>query len=229
MKYESPAEIEARYADALGTEFGKVYYELENEVVWLHNKWREYRALFGHSEARIELLNRAAAVFFGQLDGILWEDVLLHICRLTDPVAVGGYRQLTIRRLPGYISDPTLRARIEALLDATLSRSEFARDWRNRHIGHRSLARATDSAARPLAHASRASVERVLDALDEVMMAIHESLMDGGIDLRPSGDPGDADDLMHVLDEGVRAREAREERFRTHKPLPEDLAPRRAV
>lgn len=219
MHYEESQTIEARYIRFLGPEFGKVYFELVHEHTWLRDKWREYRALFAGSEARIELLNRAAPRFFGQLDGILWEDVLLHLCRLTDPPKVSGHHQLTIQRLPGLHPSPEIRT----LADSAVAAAAFARDWRNRHIGHRSLARAVDPAARPLAHASRASVEEALGALDELLNAIHEKFFGGGISFDVPGGPGDVNDLVGVLDDGVRMREAREERFRTGKLLPEDM------
>lgn len=229
MTYVGPDEIEARYAAVLGTEFGKVYYELVNELVWLHDKWREYRSLYARSDERVELLNQAASRFFGQLDGILWEDVLLHICRLTDRANAGGHKQLSVRRLPPYIADSRLRARVEDLMAEVLKSSEFARDWRNRHIGHRSFVRVVDPTARPLAHASRASVEDALGALDRLLNELHESFFDGGISFDPPGGPGDVDDLVSVLADGVRAHHAREERFRMNQLLPEDYEPPPAV
>lgn len=225
MSYEDSDAIEARYIRVLGPKLGKVYFELVNEHVWLHDKWREYRALFAGSEDRIELLNRAASRFFGQLDGILWEDVLLHLCRITDPPRVGSHHQLTIQRLSGLHQGPE----IQTLVDSAVEASAFARDWRNRHIGHRSLARAVDPAARPLAHASHASVETALGVLDDLFNAIHVKHFDGGISFDVPGGPGDVEDLVGVLADGVRVGEAREERFRTGQLLPEDIIQRGTV
>ncbi|MEX2181914.1 MAG: hypothetical protein WD771_07720 [Gemmatimonadaceae bacterium] len=229
MKIDGPDQIAAHYASVLGDEFGKVYFELVNENVWLHDKWREYQALFARSVERVEVLNSAAARFFGQLDGILWEDVLLHLCRLTDPVEVMRHKQLTVQRIPLYVADVTRRATLEAKVAKAVESTAFARDWRNRHIGHRSLNRAIDSSARPLAHASRASVEAALEGVDDVFHYVHETLLDSGLSFDVPGGPGDVDDLIGVLSDGLRAQAAREERFRTYQLLPEDINPPEAV
>lgn len=186
-------------------------------------------SLFGTSASRIELLNKAGARFFGQVDGVLWEDVLLHLCRLTDPRLVGKHEQLTVQRLPDFVADSVLRKRLTLVVRAAVRTTAFARDWRNRHIGHRSRKRALDPNARPLTRASRKDVTEALRALAAVFELIHEEYLGGGASVDIRGGPGDAEDLLVVLDEGVHAIEAREERFNTGNLLPEDMAPRRAV
>lgn len=226
MNITGPAEIEARHVQALGPEFGVVFTHLVNETVWLSDKWREYRSLFMRSENRIALLNQAAGRFFASLDGMLWEDVLLHLCRLTDPTKVMGHKQLTIRRLPQYLAGVPIAGAVVKLVDEAVSRTEFARDWRNRRIGHHSLARAIDPHARDLAFASPELVTTALVAIGAPLIAVHRHFIDDGLSFDIPGGPGDADDLVAVLDDGLRAREARDERFRRREPLPEDLAPR---
>jgi len=229
MATMSPDEVEREHREKLGDDFGGVYYALYTEVAWLHVKWREYCALYGTSPERIELLNRAAPRFFSNLDGMLWEDVLLHICRITDRPSIGRYRQLTIRRLPGYVRDASVKAEIESLVEAAVQACAFARDWRDVHISHRSLKRALDESSRPLAHASRLSVNGALAALDAVIERVHERFLGGARSLDVEGEAGDALDLLRVLVEGVDAIEAREQRFRDGTMTLHDLAPRRAV
>jgi hypothetical protein len=225
-RYKTHEEIEREYISVLGPDLGKVYHELESEHVWLRDKWREYRTLFGGSASRVDLLNRAAARFFGQLQDIWWEDVLLHICRLTDPRKVGGHRQLTVRQLSDLIPEGTARDRVEPLVSAACDASAFARDWRNRHIAHRSFERATNPLSRALEHASRASVEDAIGALDRVMNEVQLVYFDAEMSYDGVGGVGDAGDLLLVLNDGVRARDAREERLRCGDPLPEDWAAR---
>jgi hypothetical protein len=227
-RFKTHEEIEAEYIAVLGPDLGKVYHELVTEHVWLHDKWCEYRTLFGTSKNRVDLLNQAAARFFGQLHDIWWESVLLHICRLTDPVRVGGHRQLTVRQLTFLIPDGQVRGRIEPLVSAACDASAFARDWRNRHIAHRSFERATNPSARSLEHASRASVESAIGALDRVMNEVQLIYFDAEMGFDGGGGVGDAGDLLRVLEDGQRAREASDERFRRGEPLPEDLVERTA-
>src|SRR5579862_352192 len=94
------------FRDKMGPDLGPVFFALFKEVVWLHAKWQEYRALFGHSPERVDLLNRNAAFFFRVVEDSLWEDVLLHISRLTDPIRSGGNENLSVQCLPFLVNPP---------------------------------------------------------------------------------------------------------------------------
>jgi hypothetical protein len=80
----TPEEVEQRYVDAMGPELGRTFNKLFIEFCQLHVKWREYVTLFG-TQSRIDLLSKTATGFFGLIEDSLFEDILLHICRLTDP------------------------------------------------------------------------------------------------------------------------------------------------
>ena len=73
MPYSTEEEIRAAKCDAMGTELGELHFALWREVVWLHLKWNEYRALFGTSPEEIELLNQVAPAFFYQVERALWQ------------------------------------------------------------------------------------------------------------------------------------------------------------
>src|SRR5438093_1029198 len=92
-------EVEQRYVEAMGSELGRLFSRLFNECVWLHIKWQEYVALFGKDESRVDLLNKAAPGFFHVVQETLWDDLLLHIFRLTDP----DKKTLTLQRLPALV------------------------------------------------------------------------------------------------------------------------------
>ena len=107
-----------------------------------------------------------------------------------------------------------------------VARTEFARDWRNRHIAHRDLALSVDPASKGLAEASRLRVREALEAIAAVMSRIHSRYTGADLSFDIPGGPGDALDLLRLLREGQRSEREREERFRAGKPLPEDLNPR---
>jgi hypothetical protein len=75
-----PEEVRAASIAAMGRELGELHHALGNELTYLHLKWKKYCALFGTSPERIDLLNEAAPDFFGKLQHILGDDVLLHLC-----------------------------------------------------------------------------------------------------------------------------------------------------
>jgi hypothetical protein len=80
-------------------------------------------------------LKNCLDLFFYILQDTLWDDALLHIALLTDPIEMSGKRNLTIKALPELCEEDKLRARVTELVAQAVSASAFARDWRNRHIG----------------------------------------------------------------------------------------------
>jgi hypothetical protein len=175
------------------------------------------------------LLNEAGGRFFGQLDAILWEDLLLHLCRMTDRTRAGGYEQLTVRRLPQLFTEDRMVRELKSAINKAVRATKFARDWRDRHIGHRSRARALDPSARPLAPASRAHVVKALDRLSSVLQIVFEARFGGGMDFSVAGGSGDAEDVLSVVQLGVLARNAREARFASGELIQEDYNPHRAL
>lgn len=115
----------------MGKDLGALYSALWQEVASIHAKWAQYVVLFGTKPERIELLNKAAPSFFHLVQDTLWENVILHIARLTDSPQSVGKPNLSIKRLPVLISDPKLREKIDSEVSACVSSAEFSRDWRN--------------------------------------------------------------------------------------------------
>ena len=229
MTDHSPQEVQDEHLRVLGPDLGPVFHEIYVEVAWLYDKWREYRELFGTSPERIDLLQEAAGRFFGYVQTAIWEDVLLHISRLTDDPGSGKRTTLSVRRLPALIQDPALSTRVSALVTSAVDTSSFARDWRNRFLAHRDLSLAIDTGARELEPASRLLVQTAMDALSAIVVAVYEHHFSGGIDLRIPGGPGDALDLLRVIQDGLSAGRAREERFRTGNLAREDVESRPPV
>lgn len=141
MPEYTPTEVAQRYRATMGEDLGPVFYRLWNECGWLHLMWREYVTPFGTNKARLALLNKAAPGFARLVDDVLWDSVLLHISRMTDPPERGGKKKketLTLRRLPELVAD-SIRPTVEKRLTVILKKVAFARDHRNRRIGHRDL------------------------------------------------------------------------------------------
>jgi hypothetical protein len=165
-------EVRAESVNAMPSQLGELHYELHNEVAWLHLKWRDFRALYTTSPATITLLNESAPAFFGNLQRMYWEDVLLHLCRLTDPIKSAGKETLTILRIPTLIPDPDLKRQVNALATEATTRTDFARPWRNRRLAHRELPPLSGHAALPLPSASVRDVEEALVAIRATLRCI---------------------------------------------------------
>src|SRR5437773_3020547 len=96
MTSRSADEVKAEFIQSFPAKTGELACELSWSITHLHLKWKNYRALFGTSPERIDLLNHAAPGFFGQLDPIMRHDVVLAITRLMDPPRTGRHKNASL-------------------------------------------------------------------------------------------------------------------------------------
>lgn len=222
MSYRTPEEVEQQYVGAMGAELGRLFHKLTNECSWLHWKWGEYLILFGSKPERVDLLNAAAGAFFRIVQDCLWEDTLLHIARLTDPPKSAGKKNLTLQRLPTLVV-PEVRGKVETLLQDCLAKSEFARDWRKRHIAHRDLQLALSENVRPLAHASRQTVHESIESIATLLNGVDSHYLHSEVAYEFTSQLPNAETLLYVLQEGVEAGRQRRKRLKSGNIEPGDL------
>ncbi len=218
--------MKKRHVDSMGEELGLVFYELWKEVAWIHFTWSQYVELFGTRPSRIALLNEAAGQFFLVVHDSLLHDVMIHATRLTDPPKSCGKPNLTVNQLPDLIAGGPLKDAITALVEDANDKTEFCRDWRNRHIAHRDLDLALKRGATPLRSASREKVSAALDAIAKVLNAVEGHYSQSETNFKGFPDHRGAVGLLYVIDAGLRAETERQARIREHKYLPEDLKSR---
>ncbi len=190
----------------LGETLGPLYTSLSSEVSWLHLKWNQHRILF-ESPERIELLNRVAGNFFRVIQRVLFEDIVLHIARLTDPPrspGKGEKNNLTLLRLATAVPE-TLASEIRNLLDQTESHAEFAKDWRNRHLAHRDLELAMDERATPLSRVTCESVGIAIASMGAVLNKIEDHFWHGTVAFEHIIARDDAEALAFYLKYAVDA------------------------
>jgi AbiU2 len=219
-------ETKQRYIELMGAELGTLFHVLSNELAWLYAKWGEYVELFGTKPSRIDLVNRAAGFFFRIVQDSLWEDALLHIARLTDPPKSAGRQNLTIRRLPELIDDPSTKERVSTLINTATGKSSFCRDWRNRHIAHKDLNLALRKGAEPLEPASRAQVKEALDSLSDILNAVSLHFDDSTTSFEGVGSGRGAISLLYVIDDGLQQEQQRRHRLATGDIRAGDYGPR---
>jgi hypothetical protein len=200
----------------MGEEFGGLFYELNGEFMWACLKWQQHEDLFGSPET-VDLLNRSAPAFFGSLQQILREDVLLHVSRLTDAPRIGDRKNLSLKRLKGHITDPSLRNQIDGLLDIVEQRTGIIRRERNKRLAH------LDEQAREVqvpTLASRRQVKEALEAIAGLMNAINMHYRGGPTSYEyVIGPLGGVSSLLSCLKQAVEARD--NERGRRRAPVHE--------
>ena len=222
MTHLSRDEAKAQY-EKMGEALGSQFSALWQEVAWLHMKWGEFVELFGTSSERVDLLNQAAPSFFHLIQDTLWENTLLHLTRLTDSPKSVGKPNLTIQNLPELATNSLDKVNIQRLVDIARDKTEFCRDWRNRHIAHRDLDLALGGSASPLKAGSRQSVKEALTAIADVLNAVERIHMRDGTHFTAGTLHGGAISLLRVLDDGVRAGKRRMERLNKGQLTEEDF------
>jgi AbiU2 len=218
-------EVKSNYIERMGEKLGTQFYALWQEFNWLAMKWGKYEVSYGGGSKRLDLLNEAAPTFFGMVEDVLWEDMLLHISRLTDPPASGKDKEnLTIQRLPGLVEDPAIKGALQQLVDKALNASKFCLDWRNRRIAHCDLdLRINNEPARPLEPADKEKVREALIAIREVLTEFEQRRFDiDTVVYIGSITPRGAFELLPVLYFGIREQAKAEERIRCRKATEKD-------
>ena len=210
----SAEQAKAKNILAMGQELGAVYDALWQQVALLHRQWSEYIVLFGTKESRVSLLNEAAPSFTRIIQDSLWESILLHIARLTDPPKSSGKPNLSVRALSSLVSHSEIKLTVESRSKEALLAAEFCRDWRNRRIAHRDLGLALEKGAEPLKPATILKVEDALNALSAVLNTISIKYLDSTTFFELDTKSGGAMSLLLVIDAGLHAERARYKRRR---------------
>ena len=227
----SAEEWKQEYLDSMGPELGGFFYLLVNDCLALHLEWAEFKVLYGDSQERIELLNRAAPAFFARLQNTLWEMILLRIARLTmdAPKSGAGKDNLTLRKLPELV-EASIRSQVEILVEDAKRKCAFSSDWRNRRIAHKDLSLALKVSQKPLSSASRLSVGNALEAIVTVLNTAESHYLDGRTVAYSWAESAfGSKALLYTLREGIEARESRKQRLKSGNYLPEDIAPKQRL
>lgn len=227
---QSDSDVRSERIQKMGPELGNLFHLLCNEHISLQLEWQEFVELYGTSPERTDLLNQSACYFFGSLQSILFEHALLGLARLTDPIQTSNKFNLTILKLPEFMTNAEDKMAAKTLVDAAKKASLFARDWRHRHIAHHDLSLALGH-AHPLEPASRKSVKEALANIAKVLNFVHQKYFPNselGLDHVMAPHFG-AMSLLCILRDGVEAEAARKHRFASGCPLPTDFMRPRAI
>jgi hypothetical protein len=174
--------------------------------VHLRSAWRHYQILFEDGELRRTLLHRIAPIFFGDLNKVLIEQLVLQICKLTDPATTGSRKNLTLDCLVDH-GDFTGAAaecdRARALRDSIGQFRAKIVVARNKLISH--LDRESVMAGIALGGASDAEWEQFWDDLDALLHILHTRFVDpsGYFHLNDVSMISDADSLVKALKEST--------------------------
>lgn len=207
MSYKDETQVKDEYVQRMGNRLGPLFSALWREFAWLHVKWGEYGELFGTNSERVELLNMAAPNFFGIVQAVFLDNILLHIARITDEPGSGTKATLTMHIFPQAV-DPKIRATIKTLIKLAKVKVQFCRDLRNKSLAHSDLTLALDpKSAVPLPTVSRVQVREALEAIGNVLNAVEEHYGCAPTEFKHTIPArGGARSLLDVIESGLTTR-----------------------
>lgn len=199
-----------RKLETMTTDIKEIYEYLKIEVLWLHGRWKIYRQLFMFSVQRIDLLNECAGGVFNILKFAQLDDVILTLCRLTDPIKSAGKETISLLRLIKTMEQnkrKEITSNLETLFEELEGKCIPFREHRNHRIAHKDLLTARKISLEPLPGISVEKIEDALSKLREFM----EKFESYFVEFTPAYnnvDMGfDGETLICVLKQAVKYRE----------------------
>lgn len=178
QKVMTDDELRDEYVRAMGPRLGLLCSELQNDFVWLQRKWSNFQELYGKGQERIDLLNRAASNFFYFLHRLLFEDAMLHLCRLSDPpktkLRSGDRENLSVLAVAGMITDPVLKALVRTETIQVRKSCEFARKWRNRRLAHTDMIHRGKGRGLALPAVTSNDIEGALESIKNLLTLVED-------------------------------------------------------
>lgn len=193
-------------SDRIPEEIRDIGMRLCEDVTVLHTKWSLYLELFGSPE-NTALMSDLARAFFHTVEESLRNDLILSICRLSDPSRTLGGDNISFATLVAQCSDIP---RVEDLLVAFQAACGPVRRYRHRHLGHNDLGSIIRPHVNLLPDVGRPELDQILQLAEGLLRAVYGHFSAGGLDFL-SASVGGAEDLIHWL-KTVRERVAESER-----------------
>lgn len=209
-----------KYQKVLGKDMGTLHAHLTAEVLDLNYKWNEFVVLFGTNQERIDVLNKSANQFWANIHNVLFDDILLHIARLTDKDLTFKKKNLSVQGLLSISANKKFDSRLKKSIEKVVKDAKFCRDWRNRRIAHIDYEYRTNDKEK-LARATRAKVSKCIKGIHDILNLVEKQFFDSEITSDAPSING-ALDLLFVIDDGLRFSDDREARLRAGTALPQD-------
>jgi AbiU2 len=168
--------------------------------------WTHYQTIFEGSDLQRELLQNTARIFFGDLNQMLIEHLILQICKLTDPEVTMGKRNLTIPFLVNnadLAATPRDMAKLKKIAERIEKFRKQIKPARNMRISHLDL----DSAHRrkSLGGASVTAWRKFWIDLQDAVAILHKRYVNARVPfyLNGVGMMSDAHQLVRAIKEST--------------------------
>ena len=180
----------------------KDFEKFRDECTGLSKTYNMYRDLRENGAETEKILQDSARAFFEQLNEVLIDRFFLQVCRLTDPDRTGSKVNLTSQYIDEQLHRHCLMTpEIMKHSRALLRYRKVLQRARNQLIAH--LDRTTILGTKALgAHGENDAID-FLQSLQEYCDAVGTAIGAGPSSFLGIGEPGDAIDLLKVLERGL--------------------------
>lgn len=122
---------------------------LVQDIARVTKNWTIYQQVYQTSPDRVDKLNAFAPAFFGQVQQLFQDSVILALARLMDPASTGSHQNLSLHALlqdPDVARFPALQQCLQKQIKSLVALCTTLEQHRNKRIAHRDLACATKTA-----------------------------------------------------------------------------------
>ena len=189
----------------------------------MYAKWHVSKQLFGVSEARLAVLNRAGGDFFALCQHSFVSDILVSAGRLLDPAKTGKNENLSLERLRDTIAalgNETLASQLTDMLQEVQSLESGAREHRNRRLAHNDLPTILAESGKLLPSVTVADLDALLAGLAEILNVVDRHYRGNTTFFAEPVQRGDGAAVVRCLRDGLAYREEALNQKRAEAGLP---------
>jgi hypothetical protein len=197
-----PTEVTMR-GTVMPPKLKEVYDDLFVEVASIHSRWRTYLQLF-EDKNDVDLLNQFAPSFFGMVQQMMHDYIILECRRLTDNAESNGQSNLTFQRLAECIdnkTDGSLCTAVASYLDSLRAKVSHLREHASKRIAHLDFETRLNRSSKPLQPVTRQNIEEVLATMRKTMQSIEDHYSGADVEFSEPIAQGDAEALLYWLRE----------------------------
>lgn len=185
------------YDPKLPDNLREIFVWLCQDVAALREKWSFYLELFG-SEENTDLLSELVLASFQIIEEALRNDIILSICRLSDPIKSLGYENLSFETLKPLVKELSLPDNTSKLFEDFQSACELVQKYRNKRVGHNDLNTRIKPQDNPLQGIGRDRIDQIIQLAEQILNLVYQHFVGG--ELVFESDPlGGADALIFWL------------------------------
>jgi len=190
----------------------EVFENLRYEVTWLYSKWAIYSQLFCRGEEQLSFLDSMAPGFFVIIRDSLENELIVGLCRLTDPTTTGRRENLTLARLAETLEEADIAKEFQSRLHKIDQACSPLREWRNRRLAHSDFPTALGQSQFPLPKVAWETIDSTLKSIGNLMNLVQIHFLDSEFGYESFTNLNDGEEIVFYLKEAQQHEE--EERSR---------------